>query len=76
MDHNSGAVISEVIAKLQGLIGSSPVNTPTKLSAATIPEFDDNLAKCLDKAKSVAPELFDLVLPLSLRPRSTKKQQI
>jgi hypothetical protein len=73
MDHHSSAVISEVITKLQGLLGPSSGNTSTKLSAASLPEFDENLAKCLEKAKSVAPELFDLVLPLSLRPRSTKK---
>lgn len=57
MDTHSSAVISEVIAKLQGLLGSSPSSSSSSSGPkeAVIPEFDANLAKCLDKAKATSP---------------------
>lgn len=54
MDTNSSAVIAEVIAKLQGLLGSTPSNSSGP-KEASIPEFDTNLAKCLEKAKATSP---------------------
>jgi len=54
MDTKSSAVISEVIAKLQGLLGSAP-SSSSDPKEATIPDFDTNLAKCLEKAKATSP---------------------
>lgn len=61
MDQNSSAVISEVISKLQGLLGSSTGKSASEPVAVSIPDFDSNLNLCLDKAKKVAPELLTLV---------------
>jgi hypothetical protein len=54
MDTNSSAVISEVISKLQGLLGPAPSKS-SEPKEANMPEFDANLAKCLDKAKTISP---------------------
>ena len=69
MDTNSSAVIAEVIAKLQGLLGptSAKSSAPTE---ASMPEFDANLAKCLEKAKATSPELTRLVNMRKFRPKS------
>ena len=55
MDQNSKAVISDVISQLQGLLGGKASSSEPK--QASIPEFDSNLTKCLEKAKSICPEL-------------------
>lgn len=46
MDTQSANVIADVIAKLQGLLGNAPA-TSSAPKVASIPEFDNNLAKCL-----------------------------
>ena len=75
MDQKSVAVISEVIAKLQGLMGTS-AGTSSGPTAASLPEFDANLAKCIQKADTISPQLVKLVRKLTLRPRSIKKLQM
>lgn len=61
MDQNSASVITDVISKLQALLGNSPGGSTSEPKSASIPEFDSNLAKCLERAKAVAPELYELV---------------
>ena len=74
MDTKSSAVITEVIAKLQGLLGSGSSNSSDP-KEASIPEFDTNLAKCLEKAKAVSPELTKLVKHRLLRLKSLPQPQ-
>jgi hypothetical protein len=74
MDTKSSAVIAEVIAKLQGLLGSGS-STSSDPKEASIPEFDTNLAKCLDKAKAISPELTKLVKQSLIRLKSLLQQQ-
>jgi hypothetical protein len=62
MDQHSASVITDVISKLQTLLGNYPAASSSEPKAASIPEFDSNLAKCLERAKAVAPELYELVL--------------
>lgn len=69
MDTKASAVITEVIAKLQGLLGSAP-SSSSDPKEASIPEFDTNLAKCLDKAKAISPELTKLVNLVLIRLKS------
>ncbi len=53
MDPKSSAVVQEVIARLQGLLGGAGGSSGPK--EAAIPEFDSNFAKCADKAKTLSP---------------------
>lgn len=55
MDQHSASVISDVISKLQGLLGNAPAMGSSEPQVASIPEFDSSLTKCLEKAKAVAP---------------------
>lgn len=60
MDNKSDFVIEECINKLQGLLGNSSSYTPSSSNApkaVAIGQFDANYATCLDKAKTLCPEL-------------------
>lgn len=59
MDHNTSAVIAEVVAKLQGLLGK-PAG-PAAPKEAALPEFDAALKKCVEKAQTLSPEIIKLV---------------
>jgi hypothetical protein len=70
MDLHSDAVIEECINKLQGLLGGAKTtgqSSGAHPKAVSIPQFDHEFAKCLDKAKSIGPELTKLVFEGILR---------
>jgi hypothetical protein len=60
MDPNSSAVVAEVIAKLQGLLGQGG-SAPSGPKEALIPPFDTAFALCQQKAKTLSPEIQKLV---------------
>jgi hypothetical protein len=60
MDPKSSAVINEVIAKLQDLLGGR-TGASSAPKSANIPDFDNNFAKCVEKSKSLSHELQTLV---------------
>lgn len=67
MDPKSSAVINEVIAKLQDLLGGrSAASGPRE---ANIPEFDNNFAKCVEKSKELSAQIQTLVFNLINRPQ-------
>lgn len=61
MDPNSTAVLTEVIAKLQGLLGQGPNSAPAGPKEAAIPSFDSAFSLVLEKAKTLSPEIQKLV---------------
>jgi hypothetical protein len=54
MDPKSATVINEVIAKLQDLLGGKTAASSGP-KEASIPEFDSNFAKCVEKSKTLSP---------------------
>lgn len=54
MDPKSAAVVSEVIAKLQDLLGGR-TGASSGPKEASIPDFDINFAKCVEKSKTLSP---------------------
>ena len=51
MDPKSTAVLNEVIAKLQDLLGGRTASSGPK--EATIPEFDTHFAKFVERSKTL-----------------------
>jgi hypothetical protein len=60
MDPKSAAVLNEVIGKLQDLLGGR-TGASSGPKEASIPDFDNNFAKCVEKSKSLSPEIQTLV---------------
>lgn len=60
MDPKSTAIIQEVIAKLQELLGEGSKG-PSDPSIANIPDFDAKFAQCVEKSKTLSPEIQKLV---------------
>lgn len=54
MDPKSAAVINEVIGKLQDLLGGRTGGSSGP-KEASIPDFDNNFAKCVEKSKQLSP---------------------
>lgn len=66
MDPRSSAVINEVIGKLQELLGGR-TGASSGPREASIPDFDNNFAKCVDKSKTLSAEIQALVKIQSFR---------
>jgi len=66
MVNKSTAVINEVIAKLQDLLGGRTSSSGPK--EARIPDFDANFAKVVERSKTLPHEIQVLVNFTSCRP--------
>jgi hypothetical protein len=60
MDPKSSAVLNEVIAKLQDLLGGR-TGASSGPKEASIPDFDNNFAKVVERSKTLPQEIQTLV---------------